>query len=72
MPIKLMTTSEFLIDSFNSSNVIFRNAGFSTSGEIDDVLLVGPIAPATNLGFKFVENSFAASLAILADSKLIS
>ena len=32
-----------------------RNAGFSTSGDIDAVLLVGPIDPATNLGFSLVE-----------------
>ena len=44
-----------LYDSFNLSKEIARNAGFSTSGDIDAVLLVGPIDPATNLGFSLVE-----------------
>jgi hypothetical protein len=30
------------------SILIFRRSGFSTDGEIDKVLFVGPIAPATN------------------------
>ena len=42
-------------------------AGFSTLGEIEAVLFVGPIAPATNLGFSGVENSTATSFAIFAD-----
>ena len=32
-------------------SLIFLYAGFSTEGEIDNVLLVGPIAPATNFSF---------------------
>ena len=43
------------------------NAGFSTSGEIDAVRLVGPIEPATNLGFLSVEQAIATSFAIFAD-----
>jgi len=43
------------------------NAGFSTSGEIDAVRFVGPIAPATNLGFSAVEHAIATSFAIFAD-----
>ena len=35
---------------------MFRAAGSLTSGEMDAVLGVGPIAPATNRGFSFVEN----------------
>ena len=49
------------------SNVIPLKAGFSTSGEIDAVLFVGPIDPATNLGFSFDEYFFAAFFAICAD-----
>ena len=48
------------------------NAGFSTSGEIDAVRFVGPIAPATNLGFSGVEHAIAASFAIFADWKFNS
>ena len=33
--------------STNSSKVTFRYSGLSTDGEIDKVLLVGPIAPHT-------------------------
>ena len=33
-----------------SSNVVGRNAGLLTSGEIDSVRFVGPIEPATNRG----------------------
>ena len=32
----------------SSSKVTFLNAGFSTEGEIEQVLLVGPMAPQTN------------------------
>ena len=45
------------------------NAGFSTSGEIDVVRLVGPIEPATNLGLSLVEQADATSFAIFADWK---
>ena len=57
-----------------SSKLTALKPGSLTSGDIDAVLFVGPIEPATYLGFSgfsFV-NSSAASLAILADSKLIS
>ena len=46
-----------------------RNAGFSTSGEMDAVRLVGPMEPATNLGFPEVEQVVATSFAIFADCK---
>ena len=47
--------------------MICLNPGFSTSGDIDAVLLVGPIEPATNLGFSSIEQERATSLAIFAD-----
>ena len=51
---------------------MFRAAGSFTSGEIDAVLGVGPTAPATNLGFSFVENFSTAWRANLADATFIS
>ncbi len=36
--------------SHSASNVIARKAGLFTSGEIDSVVLVGPIEPATKRG----------------------
>ena len=47
------------------SKSTFLAPGSLTSGDIDAVLGVGPIAPATNLGFSGVLNFFAASFAIL-------
>ena len=51
-----------------SSQVTALNPGSFTSGEIDAVLLVGPIEPATNLGLlgSLIVNSFATSQAIFA------
>lgn len=53
---------------YNDLLLIFLYSGFSTEGEILAVLLVGPIAPATNLGFSgfFKVYSSAAFLAISA------
>ena len=50
------------------------NPGSLTSGDMDAVLFVGPIEPATNLGFcGFISVNFLhASTAILADSKFNS
>ena len=49
--------------------LIFRNSGFSTLGEIDSVLFVGPIAPATYFCFPLIlVASSAALFAIIADS----
>ena len=47
------------------SNVTARNPGSFTSGERERVLFVGPIDPATNLGFSgvFKVNSSAAFFA---------
>lgn len=36
---------------------MLRKSGFSTDGDIDNVLLVGPIAPATYLGIPVVERT---------------
>ena len=36
--------------SVSASNVMLRNAGLLTSGEIDRIRLVGPIEPATKRG----------------------
>ena len=56
----------------SSSNVIALNPGSLTSGDIEAVLVVGPILPATNLGLSLVENFLQAALANLADSRLSS
>ena len=49
--------------------LIFRNSGFSTLGEIDSVLFVGPIAPATYFWLPLIlVASSAALFAIVADS----
>ena len=54
--------------------MIALNPGSLTSGDIDAVLFVGPIDPATNLGFSgfSLVNLLLASTAILADSKFNS
>ena len=48
---------------------MFRKSGFSTEGEMESVLLVGPTAPATNLATPVsAATSAATDLAIDADS----
>ena len=56
------------------SKVIARAAGSSTSGEIDSMRLVGPMAPATKRGFSGVRavHSSAAARARRAASTLMS
>ena len=56
------------------SNVVERNDGSATSGEIDSVLLVGPIEPATNRGRSGVRavQTSAARPAIRAAATFIS
>ena len=46
--------------------------GLLTSGDIEQLLLVGPMLPATKRGFSFDENSLAISLAILTAVRFIS
>ena len=58
--------------SFIWSKVTARNAGSLTSGEIDSVLLVGPIAPATKRGLSGVVHLTAACFASFAASTLSS
>jgi len=57
-----------------SSNVAPRNDGLFTSGEIDSVLFIGPIAPATKRGLPgvFAVHSSAAARASFAPSRLSS
>jgi len=52
----------------SSSKDVFLKLGSFTSGDIEAVLFVGPIEPATNLGLlsSFKENSSAISRAIFA------
>ena len=54
----------------SSSNVMARNDGLLTSGEMDNVRFVGPIAPATNRGLSgvFAVHAAAAALASRAAS----
>ena len=47
-------------------------AGLLTSGEIEQLLFVGPTQPATKRGLLDVENSLATSFAILTAHLLIS
>ena len=63
-----------LYASRSSSNVIARNAGLLTSGEIDRIRLVGPIDPAANRGRSGVRavHSSHAAFASLAPSTLSS
>jgi hypothetical protein len=56
----------------NSSKLIARNPGFSTSGDSDAVRLVGPIAPATNRGRAGVAARRAAATASSAAALFIS
>ena len=49
-----------------------RKAGLLTSGDIEQVLFVGPIEPATKRGLSAVVNSSAHLRAILAPSCAIS
>ena len=55
-----------------SSKLTARYPGLFTSGEIEQVRFVGPMAPATKRGFSGVLFSVAASLAIFAEQKLMS
>jgi hypothetical protein len=51
-----------LYASHSSSNVMLRNDGLFTSGEIDKIFVVGPIEPATKRGLSgvfFVHSSAA-------------
>ena len=52
--------------SLISSKEVSLNPGSSTFGEIDNVLFVGPKAPATNLGLSSVEYFLHACLASFA------
>ena len=58
--------------STSSSKLVLRAPGSLTSGDIDNVRLVGPKTPATHFGFSTVENSSQASLAISAPHLLSS
>jgi len=60
--------------SRSASNVMVRNAGSFTSGEMDSVRLVGPIEPATRRGRSgvFVVHSAAAALASFVASTFSS
>ncbi len=57
-----------------ASNVVARNAGLFTSGEMESVRLVGPMEPATKRGRSgvFAVHSTAASFARRAPSTFIS
>jgi len=59
---------------YKSSKEAARYPGSFTSGDMEVVLLVGPIAPATNLGFAgfWAVNLSAAFLAISAETLFIS
>ncbi len=65
--IKAIICSEYAFTSW--SNVTALKPGLFTSGEMDAVLLVGPIEPATNLGLEGSLRviSSATSFAIFAD-----
>ena len=58
----------------NVSKSMFLKSGLDTSGLIDAVLFVGPIAPQTNLGLAgvFLVTNSQASLAICAAATLMS
>ena len=52
------------------NSLIFRYPGFSTEGDIDSVLLVGPIAPATYLGIP-LNYKIKIKLLLRFDAKLV-
>lgn len=59
------------LETFAKAILIFLSSGCSTEGEIESVLFVGPMAPATYLLTPVVlVTSVAARRAIFADSKL--
>ena len=58
--------------STSSLKSVLRAPGSLTSGDIDNVRLVGPKTPATHFGFSGVETSSQASLAISAPDLLSS
>ena len=71
-PPSIMASTCSRYASASSSNVSSRAAGLLTSGLIEQVLLVGPIEPATNLGCPPAEYSSAALRAMRAPSSAIS
>ena len=70
--IKALVCSEYALTK--SLNVTERYPGLFTSGDNEPALLVGPMAPATNLGFSGVKAvcSSATFRAIFAASRFIS
>ena len=74
LPPSIKAKVDSIYASFSSSKVTLRKAGSLTSGEIEQVRLVGPKTPATKRGRSgvFLVYSSAAARAICAATRLIS